>query len=87
MPAVASIVGVAPVLFGRAGFNTSYTSTLEVTATYRCFLAAARDSRRQETFELAPRESLAFDDMAADAFGAPNSAGGVEFDVLAGGHG
>ncbi|HEY3204354.1 MAG TPA: plastocyanin/azurin family copper-binding protein, partial [Thermoanaerobaculia bacterium] len=61
-------------------FNTSYTDSLEVTATYRCFITCPAGTP-QVTFTLAPRESRAFDDMVASAsgFNSPNSAGGVEF--------
>src|SRR5439155_1216846 len=61
----------------------SYTSGLDVTATYRCFIAAigftCPSVAPQSTFTLAPRESRAFDDIVAASFLQPNTAGGVEF--------
>src|SRR3954466_533183 len=84
LPAAASIVGGAPFFSDVRAFNTSYTDSLQVTASYRCFLAAAGTScpatAPQTTFTLAPRQSQAFDDMVATPFAAPNTAGGVEFD-------
>jgi hypothetical protein len=84
IPAAASIVGAAPFFSDVRVFNTSYTSAIEVTATYRCFLGSCPAAPALETFTLAPRESRAFDDMVASAFSAPNSAGGVELDVGSG---
>lgn len=83
IPAVASIVGAAPFFSDVRVFNTSYSSPVEVQATYRCFIGPC-PSAPPQAFTLAPRESRAFDDMIADTFGAPNTAGGVEFDVLSG---
>jgi plastocyanin len=81
LPAAASIVGGAPFFSDVRAFNTSYTSALNVTATYRCFLGTCPSTTDQVVFALAPRESRAFDDMVASSsgFNAPNSAGGVEF--------
>ena len=79
LPAVASIQGFSPFYTDVRAFNTSYDSSLQVTATYRCFLASCPETPPQFTFMLAPREALAFDDMIAATFAAPNSAGGVEF--------
>lgn len=84
LPAAASIVGGAPFFSDVRAFNTSYTDNLQVTATYRCFLASAGTScpatPPTSTFTLAPRQSQAFDDMVAGTFTSPNTAGGVEFD-------
>jgi hypothetical protein len=80
IPAVASIVGVNPFFSDVRVMNTSYTATLHVTATYRCFLGSCPTSAAQSSFDLDPREAQAFDNMVVNAFGAPNSAGGVEFD-------
>ena len=85
LPAAASIVGGAPFFSDVRVFNTSYTSTIAVTATYRCFLGSCPTHAPQLDFLLAPRESKAFNDMIAAAFLAPNSAGGVEFGVDSGG--
>jgi plastocyanin len=85
LPAAASIVGGAPFFSDVRVFNTSYTSTIAVTATYRCFLGSCPTQAPQLNFMLAPRESKAFNDMIAAAFLAPNSAGGVEFGVDSGG--
>jgi hypothetical protein len=81
VPAAASIVGVAPFFSDVRAFNTSYTSSLDVTATYRCFLGACPPAPTEQAFTLLPRESRAFNDMVASpsALNAPNSAGGVEF--------
>jgi len=84
IPAVASIVGAAPFFSDVRAFNASYTATLQVTATYRCFIGSCPAAPAAQSFTLAPRQSLAFDDMIAAAFGAPNSAGGVELDVTSG---
>ena len=85
LPAAASIVGQAPFFSDVRVFNTSYTSTITVTATYRCFLGSCPAQAPQIEVLLAPRESKAFNDMIAAAFLAPNSAGGVEFAVASGG--
>ena len=81
LPAAASIVGGAPFFSDVRAFNTSYTASLTVDATYRCFIGSPCPATApQMTFTLAPRESRAFDDIVVSAFHAPNSAGGVEFD-------
>ncbi len=81
LPAAASIVGLAPFFSDVRAFNTSYTNSLDVTGTYRCFLGMCPSTPAQVAFTLLPRESRAFDDMIASASGfhTPNSAGGVEF--------
>jgi plastocyanin len=81
LPAAASIVGGAPFFSDVRAFNTSYTDNLDVTARYRCFLPAGCTATNvQIQFELAPRESRAFNDMVAVAFASPDTAGGVEFE-------
>src|SRR6266536_1284880 len=85
LPAAASIVGGAPFFSDVRVFNTSYTSTIALTATYRFFLGTCPAQAPRVEFLLAPRESKAFNDMIAGAFRAPNSAGGVEFGVASGG--
>jgi plastocyanin len=81
LPAAASIVGGAPFFSDVRAFNTSYTASLNVTATYRCFIGnPCPGVAPQETFTLAPRQALAFNDMVALTFHAPDTAGGVEFD-------
>ena len=81
LPAVASIVGGAPFFSDVRVFNTSYTSPLSVTASYRCFIPSpCVAGTPQVAISLAPRQSKSFDDMVAHAFAAPNTAGGVEFD-------
>ena len=81
LPAAASIVGGAPFFSDVRAFNTSYTASLDVTATYRCFIGTPCPAvAPQATFTLAPRQSRAFNDMVATTFSAPNTAGGVEFD-------
>ena len=81
IPAASSLVGAAPFFSDVRIFNTSYTSAIEVTATYRCFVGLCPGAAATETFTLAPRESRAFDDMVAATFNAPNSGGGVELDI------
>src|ERR1700720_1068726 len=80
LPAVASIVGGAPFFSDVRVFNTSYASGLNVTAAYHCFIPSpCAAGIPQIAIALAPRESKSFDDMVANAFAAPNTAGGVEF--------
>ena len=80
LPAVASIVGVAPFFSDVRAFNTSYTDSLAVTAEYHCFIPSpCTAGAPQLQFTLAPREARAFNDIVADAFQAPDTAGGVEF--------
>jgi plastocyanin len=77
---VASIVGGAPFFSDVRVFNTSYASGLNVTAAYHCFIPSpCAAGIPQIAIALAPRESKSFDDMVANAFAAPNTAGGVEF--------
>jgi plastocyanin len=79
LPAVASVQGLNPFFSDVRIFNTSYSTSLNVTATYHCFISCGGGLPQINTV-LAPRQSKAYDDMIAQAFGAPNSAGGVEFD-------
>jgi len=79
LPAAASIVGGAPFFSDVRAFNTSYTDSLDVTATYRCFIGPCPVSPAQAVFTLEPRESKPFNDMCVSAFNLPNTAGGVEF--------
>ena len=78
LPAAASIQGVVPFYSDVRVFNTSYADAVTVTATYRCFLGPCPASPPQLAFELAPRQSRAFNDIVAVAFAQPNTAGGVE---------
>lgn len=81
LPAVTSLpVGAAasPFFSDVRVFNTSYTSSVSVTAVYRCFLGTCPSAAPQISFVLAPRESRAFDDMVLATFNAPSSAGAVE---------
>jgi plastocyanin len=80
MPNAASIVGAAPFFSDVRVFNTSYSDGVDVMATYRCFLGTCPASAPQFLISLSPRQSMALDDICVSAFGAPNSAGGVEFD-------
>ena len=82
LPAAASIQGGNPFFSDARAFNTSYTSSLSVTATYRCFIATVScpATAPQIQFTLAPREAKAFNDIVADAFNTPDTAGGVEFE-------
>jgi len=79
LAAAASIQGFSPFFTDVRVFNTSYDTSLQVTATYRCFLGTCPGTTPELTFTLAPRQALAFDDMVAATFAAPNSAGGIEF--------
>jgi plastocyanin len=82
LPAAASIVGGAPFFSDVRAFNTSYTASLNVTATYRCFIPSPCTGVANPVvqFTLAPRQSIPFNDMVEETFGAPDTAGGVEFD-------
>lgn len=77
LTAVASVFGAAPFYSDVRAFNTSYETPLTVTADYRCFIGACAPS--VQTFTLAPRESMAFDDTCVSLFGQPDTAGAVEF--------
>jgi len=79
LPAAASIQGIAPFFSDVRLFNTSYTDTVTVTATYYCFLGACPGTPPQVNIDLAPRDSQAFNDIVATTFTQPNTAGGVEF--------
>ena len=74
LPTVASVAGAGGVPFVSdvRVFNTSYSDVLTVTAVYR-FNGAT------QTFQLAPREAKAFDDIAVSLFASPGSLGAVEF--------
>jgi len=82
LPAASSLVGLNPFFSDVRVFNTSYTTSLDVTATYRCFIGTCPSRAKQIPFTLAPRESRAFDDMVAatDAFDAHDTGGGIEFE-------
>jgi plastocyanin len=80
LPAAASFVGGAPFFSDVRAFNTSYSDSLDVTATYHCFIPSPCTAGTPSfTFTLAPRESHAFDDMVLNTFNAPDTAGGIEF--------
>jgi plastocyanin len=79
LPAAASIVGAAPFFSDVRAFNTSYTDSLDVTMTYRCFLGCGA-AATPVTFTLAPRQSQAFNDIVVSQFNSPNTAGGIEFE-------
>lgn len=83
LPAVASIVGAAPFFSDVRAFNTSYSASLSVTATYRCFIGPCAATAPTTSFTLAARQSMAFNDMVATTFASPNTAGGVEFSFSA----
>src|SRR5262245_59656355 len=74
MPGAASVTapGGFPFVSDVRVFNTSYTDALAVTAIYR-FNGAT------QSFQLAPREAKAFDDICVSLFATPNSLGAVEF--------
>lgn len=81
LPAAASIQGVAPFFSDVRAFNTSYTGDLTVQARYRCFIPSpCNPATPSVTFTLGARESRAFNDIVVTQFGAPNTAGGVEFE-------
>jgi plastocyanin len=78
IPVAASLVRpVAPFFSDVRVFNTSYSTSVTVTAVYRCFGCASPVP--PQTFTLSPRESKAFDDISNRLFGVPNSLGAVEF--------
>ena len=82
LPAVASFplgAAASPFFSDVRVFNTSYTSSVSVTAVYRCFVGACPGTAPQVTFVLGARESRAFDDMILSSFGAASTAGAVEF--------
>src|SRR4030095_6869349 len=83
-PAASSLIGGNPFYSYVRFFNTSYTAALNVTATYRCFVAVqgatCPGSPPQVAIALAPRQSRAYDDIVANTFHAGNTGGGVEFD-------
>jgi hypothetical protein len=79
LPAAASVVGVAPFFSDVRLFNTSYSSSLTVTAIYRCFIGTCSSAPQMIT--LSPRQAMAFDDICVSLFAAPNSAGAIEFDT------
>src|SRR5262245_60050182 len=56
LPAAASLVGLNPFFSDVRVFNTSYASSLDVTATYRCFIGPCPSTRTIQ-FTLLPRES------------------------------
>ncbi|HEY1251874.1 MAG TPA: plastocyanin/azurin family copper-binding protein [Thermoanaerobaculia bacterium] len=85
LPTAASIVGVAPFFSDVRVFNTSYDSTISLEATYRCFIGSCPAVDRGLQIVVGPRETKSYNDMIGVAFSAPNSAGGVEFEVTAGG--
>jgi hypothetical protein len=76
LSAAASVVGLSPFYSDLRAFNTSYSDTLTVAATYRCFIGSC--SGPPQVFTLGPRESRAFDDVCVSLFSAPNSAGAIE---------
>ena len=81
LPAAASIQGGNPFFSDVRAFNTSYTDSLVVTAKYRCFIPSpCTVGTPQIDITLAPRESQAFNDIVAQTFDAPGTAGGVEFE-------
>lgn len=82
LPAAASIQGLNPFFSDVRVFNTSYAASLDVTATYRCFIGVCSTPAPQIHFTLAPRQSKAFNDIVANpnAFDAHDTAGGVEFE-------
>jgi plastocyanin len=73
LPAAASVQGLAPFISDVRVFNTSYTASVTVTATYRF------GSQPVKTFTLSPREAKSFDDICVSLFATPNSLGAVEF--------
>ncbi|HEY2798550.1 MAG TPA: plastocyanin/azurin family copper-binding protein [Thermoanaerobaculia bacterium] len=85
LPTAASIVGVAPFFSDVRVFNTSYDATISLEATYRCFIGPCPSVDRGLQIVIAPRETKSFNDIVGVAFSEPNTAGGIEFVVTAGG--
>jgi len=79
LPAAASILGISPFFSDVRVFNTSYSGAVNITATYYCFIGACPGTPPQLTINLASRDSQAFNDIVANAFASPNSAGSIEF--------
>jgi len=73
LPVAASGQGLAPFFSDVRVFNTSYTASVTVTATYRF------GSQPAKTFTVSPREAKSFDDICVSLFATPNSLGAVEF--------
>src|SRR5262245_4554270 len=78
LPVAVSAVGLGgiPFVSDVRVFNTSYTDVLTVTAIYRF-------NGQQSSFQLAPREAKAFDDICGSLFATSNSLGAIDF--IAGG--
>src|SRR6266536_5775765 len=74
LPVAVSAVGRGgiPFVSDVRVFNTSYTDVLTVTAIFRF-------DGQQRSFQLAPREAKAFDDICASLFAASNSLGAIDF--------
>jgi heme/copper-type cytochrome/quinol oxidase subunit 2 len=74
LPVAVSTVGRGGVPFVSdvRVFNTSYTDVVNVTAIFR-------SGNVQRTFQLAPREAKAFDDICAGFFGATGSLSAIDF--------
>ncbi|HEY4230911.1 MAG TPA: plastocyanin/azurin family copper-binding protein [Thermoanaerobaculia bacterium] len=85
LPTAASIVGAAPFFSDVRVFNTSYDSTIAIEATYRCFIGPCPTVDRGLQIVVGPRETKSFNDIVGVAFSEPNTAGGIEFLVTAGG--
>jgi plastocyanin len=82
LPAAASLAGVSPFFSDVRVFNRSYTASLDVTGRYRCFVPSPCPGGGviEIRFTLVPRESRAFDDIVAQTFLAPGTAGAVELE-------
>jgi len=84
LQAAASLRGLNPFFSDVRAFNTSYSASLEVNATFRCFVGPCPTATSDPSihFVLAPRESRAFDDIVANAgaFNAHDTGGGIEFE-------
>ncbi|HEX9286701.1 MAG TPA: hypothetical protein VF999_05475, partial [Thermoanaerobaculia bacterium] len=81
LPAVASLHGVPPTFFHSdvSIFNGSADSDATVTTTYRC-LSGTPCSDAPQTFTIPARQVRLFRDIAVTLFGAPETAGAVEFE-------
>jgi len=78
LPAVASLHGASGTFFhSDVRVLNLGASAAEVTAVYRCWDGGC--GKVTATFSAVPGQQLAFDDIVASLFGAPETAGAVEF--------
>ena len=79
LQSAASLTGLAPFFSDVRLYNAAVSHSLDVTATYRCFIGTCPSTPPQATFHLAATESLALDDIVVNTFATPDTGGAVEF--------